>query len=98
MQPVQFCGVAGTRAPQPRLTFSSVTSQRSQGALTLAVPILTCVLNGVIETLMSPGARDVCSSLVSRLFTAAFRATILPFWPIEPVLSSTSASSIFLVP
>ena len=62
------------------------------------VPMLTILSNGTIATLTSPGCFAAFFRVVSRFLAAVFSSVILPLLAIEPVLSSTSASSSFFTP
>ena len=62
------------------------------------MPILTVVSNGMIATLMSPALPAAFFSVSSKLCAAFFSSVILLLEDIDPVLSSASASSSFLMP
>jgi hypothetical protein len=54
--------------------------------------------NGMMATLTSPGCFAAACSVLSRLCEAVLSAASLPLEAIDPVLSSTRASSSFLIP
>ena len=60
--------------------------------------MLTILSNGMIATLTSPSCFAAFCSVVSRLCEAVLSWVSLPLFAIEPVLSSTSASSSFFTP
>ncbi len=62
------------------------------------VPIFTVVSNGMIATFTSPSFFAAFLRVSSSEWAAVFRLLILPDDAIDPVLSSTSASSSRLIP
>ena len=62
------------------------------------MPIFTILSNGMIATLTSPSCLAAFCNVVSRFCDAVLSSVILPLLAIEPVLSSTSASSSFFTP
>src|SRR5688572_16658976 len=77
---------------------ASHSVHRNQVAFTLLVPTLTSWANGMIATLMSSSFLVAFLSVSSRLFAAFLSSVILLLEDIDPVLSSASASSSFLMP
>src|SRR5712691_1950169 len=72
--------------------------QSIHDALTLLVPTLTSFENGTIATWTSPEFVAAACNVVSRLCVAVFRAVILPYSIMDPVLSKASATCSLLVP
>src|SRR6266508_3792444 len=80
----------------PLAAFQSV--QSIHVALTLLVPTLTSFENGMIAIWTSPEFVAAACSIVSRLCVAVFRAAILPYSIMDPVLSKASATCSLVVP
>jgi hypothetical protein len=77
---------------------STSASKSSQLSLRLSSPMFTCVSNGTIEILIASRLGEAFSRVASRSRTAFLSSVILFSDAIEPVLSSTSASSILFCP